>query len=88
MQAIQTYFIGPTNFRGSRVVAKTADGRVTLNWDHALNPAGNHRAAARALADRFGWSGEWVRGGLADGSSVFVNVREFDAGFGSGEFAS
>ena len=81
MQAIQTYFIGPTNHRGSRIVAKSAAGKVTLEWDHALNPAGNHRAAARALAEKYGWSGEWVCGGLADGSSVFVNVADYGAGF-------
>jgi hypothetical protein len=83
MQAIQTYFVSPTNFRGSRIVAKAAAGKVTLQWDHAMNPEGNHRAAAKALADKFGWSGDWVCGGCADGSSVFVNVQDFGAGFKS-----
>lgn len=81
MQAIQTYFIGPTNHRGSRIVAKAAAGKVTLDWDHALSSEANHRAAARAFAEKMEWPGTWACGGLADGSSVFVNVNDYGAGF-------
>lgn len=83
MIAIRTYYVGPTNSRGSRIVAQGAKAdrsrgwpaqRVTLHWNHALNADGNHKAAAKALADKFGWSGEWVCGGLDDGEQVWVNT--------------
>lgn len=87
-QAIETKFHGPTNSRGSRVSAKASAGRVTLSWNHALNSEDNHRAAARALAEKFKWKGEWVGGGMAnDRGYVFVNVRGDFSGFGTGEFA-
>lgn len=43
-----------------------------------LNPAGNHVAAAKALATELGWNyGRWV-GGDPDGSSVFVCDSKFN----------
>lgn len=74
MQAIRTYFIGPTNYRGSRVKAVAAAGSITLPWDHALNPLGNHRAAAKALAEQYDWPGRWTPGDIADGSTIWVNL--------------
>lgn len=65
-QAIITKFIGPTNFRGSRVKATADAGSITLSWDHALNSERNHDAAAEALARKFKWSGTWYGGGLPD----------------------
>lgn len=63
--------------RGARIKATSASGSITLGWDHALNPAANHKAAAMALAKRNGsegatWHGatgkdgamHWVRGGI------------------------
>ena len=54
---IETRFLGPTNYRGSRVSAvckRDSDCafRATVNWRHALNPTDNHRAAAEALIER------------------------------------
>jgi len=51
---IITRYLGPTNCRGSRVVAthKRDNGqtwRKVLGWDHALNSEENHQAAAEAL---------------------------------------
>ncbi len=63
-QAITTKFLGPTNFRGSRVKARAEAGSVTVEWDHALDPAGNHARAAKALAEKKGWAGRWIAGGL------------------------
>lgn len=64
MIAILTKFHGPTNYRGSRVTAKTTAGhRVTLSWDHALDVADNHRAAAVALCTKMNWDGTLVEGG-------------------------
>ncbi len=73
-QAIYTKFLGPTNSRGSRVKAFADAGSVTVSWNHALNATENHRAAAMALAAKFGWSGTWVGGGGVNGD-VYVNVE-------------
>lgn len=80
-QAILTYYLPPTNRLEGRIKAKASAGSVVLNWDHALNIDGNHRAAAVALAKRCGWTGDYVCGGFTDGSSVFVAVQDFGAGF-------
>lgn len=79
MQAIVTKYLGPTDHRGSRVVAKCQAGKLTLGWDDALDSDDNHRAAAMALVKRLGWDapcyGTWVRGSLPDGcGDVFVCV--------------
>jgi hypothetical protein len=51
MQAIVTKYIGPTNFRGSRIKATAAAGSITIPYEAALNPTQNHDAAALALAN-------------------------------------
>ena len=72
-QAIVTRYMGPTNFRGSRVKATCAAGSLTLSWDDSLDTAANHAAACKALADRLGWGGKWRGGGMPDGrGDVFV----------------
>jgi hypothetical protein len=67
-QAITTKYLGPTNFRGSRVKATAEAGSVTISWDDAKSVEANHDAAAAALAAKFGWNewtgGRWVSGGL------------------------
>jgi hypothetical protein len=85
IQAIVTKFLGPTNFRGSRVKATASAGSVTIEWDHALNPDGNHRAAAEALCRKLGWSGRYVEGGQPEGNGN-VYVCDIGDGFGEGRF--
>ena len=57
---IVTRYLGPTNHRGSRVVAthrrdssrsSCNPWRKALPWDHALSSEANHQAAAQALLD-------------------------------------
>ena len=55
-QAIVTKYHGPTNYRPARVSAKADAGRLVRTYDYALNPDGNHQAAAQALAERLGWT--------------------------------
>lgn len=71
MKAIRTHYLGPTNFRGSRIVA-TAEGghRLVVAYDHGA--ADPHADAAAALRDSLGWEGEMVGGGLPDGSWAWV----------------
>lgn len=50
MIAIFTRYHGPTNYRGSRYSARTADGRrVTLSADYSRDADDNHASAAAAL---------------------------------------
>lgn len=74
LQAIVTKYHGPGNVRGSRVKATAAAGSVTLSWDCAKNSEDNHVAAAKALADKFGWGGYWFGGGMprGHGGNVYV----------------
>jgi hypothetical protein len=71
-QAIVTKYYGPTNTRGARIVARAQAGRASVGWGHADSIDVNHAGAACVLADKFGWSGEWVHGVLPDGRHVFV----------------
>ena len=78
-KAIQTKYIGPTNFLGSRVKAVAQSGAVTVKWDCALDQEENHRQAALALCRRLGW--RWSQacmatGWLNDGSAVHVYIPQ------------
>lgn len=58
---IRTRYAGPTDRRGSRVIAdhrrdSETVWRATVPWDHALNAEANHEAAARRLLNRFSLS--------------------------------
>ena len=74
LQAITTTYIGATNYKGSRVKAKSQAGNVMVSWDHSLDINENHTAAAKALAEKYDWKGEWVGGASPDGRG-FVFVR-------------
>lgn len=71
-QAIVTKYIGPTNYRGARIKATASAGSITVPYAYELEIQAAHRAAARALADKFGWAGDMVGGGLAQGGYCFV----------------
>lgn len=50
MLGIITKFIGPTNFKGSRIKAIMPSGAsMYISWDHALDAEDNHRNAAIAV---------------------------------------
>jgi hypothetical protein len=79
MQAITTKYIGPTNFRGSRVKATCQARSVTIDWDDGLNSDDNHDAAAQALAHKLDWNGKWFGGGLPGGKgNCYVRVTSDD----------
>ena len=74
-QAITTKFLGPTNFRGARIVAKAQAGRRTVAWDDALDAQANHARAAEMLAKHYGWTGPWAGGASHDDTGYhFVSV--------------
>ena len=74
-QAIVTKYLGPTNMRGSRVVATCQAGSLTVGWDHALDAPANHTAAARELAEHMGWHGTWVGGAMPGAGYCYVMLR-------------
>lgn len=74
MQAIVTKYIPPSACRGSRVKASAAAGSLTIAFGNEKSDAGNYTAAARALAIRYGWSGQWIGGSTPDQNYVFVWV--------------
>jgi len=74
-QAIQTKFHGPTNTRGARVKATADAGSVTVSWDHAIGIYENHKAAAVALARRYGWPEDLDGGSLPGSGYAFICRR-------------
>lgn len=75
LQAIQTKYVNRNG--AGRILVKAPAGRREYGWDHALNAAQNHRAAA----EEFALSLEWIESGkpdallagvLADGSYAFI----------------
>lgn len=74
-KAIETRYVGPTNQRGSRVIAQCAAGSVSVPYDYALNEDQMHALAALALAKRLEWPGLWIGGASRNGrGNVFVGV--------------
>lgn len=74
-QAITTSYRGPTDSRGSRVIARCEAKRISVPWDHALNAPDNHAAAALQLLHDLGWDehNALAMGGTREGY-VFVQV--------------
>lgn len=79
MVAIETRYLGPTDTKGSRIVATDANGgRVVVGYSDALHVDDAHNCAALALLKKRGWGGLWVRGGSKHGS-VYVCVQWGDS---------
>jgi hypothetical protein len=75
MKAITVKYHGPSNIRGSRIIASDLDGnRVTLSYDCALSAEDNQRLAAQALCQKMGWDGTLAHGSIK-GAEVFVFVE-------------
>ena len=82
MQTIITKYLGPTNYKGSRIKAmQSAKGfngerpqSIIRSRDYGLNDDENHAVVAREFAEKMGWQGEWIGGSNSDGGYVFVNA--------------
>ena len=48
MRAIRTKFAGPTDTRGSRIIATSRAGRTVMPYRYELSAGENHAAAAAA----------------------------------------
>ena len=72
MKAITTTYHGPTDTRGSRIIASDGDGnRASVPYDHSLDAEGNYDAAALALCAKIGWGGRLVSGYLGNGKAAY-----------------
>lgn len=73
MQPISTKYHGPTNTKPSRIVARAAGQSVTMSPQDStkMHHEDIHAAAAKALAVKLGWKGEWV-GQRLDSSWVWI----------------
>jgi hypothetical protein len=56
MQAIETRWLGPTDTKDSRIVARCEAGRIVVPWDDSADVFHNHAEAARKLAAKLGWT--------------------------------
>lgn len=77
-QAIVTKYLGPTDYRGSRIKASAAAGTHTTGYDSGLNTEENHETAARCLMNKFGWSerNEIIGGQMRNGDYCWVLVEK------------
>jgi hypothetical protein len=75
MKAIITKYLGPTNFKGSRIKASDMDkNSIIIGYDCGLNSEENHTKAAKALCQKMGWNNKMICGGLPNGYAfVFVS---------------
>ena len=72
MKAITTKYLGPTNFRGSRIKAYAEGGNtITISYPYELSGQAVHEKAAVALCEKMKWPGELI-GGATDKGYVFV----------------
>ncbi len=68
MIAIETKYIGPSNYKDARIVAYTINGqRLTISYPYELSGEAVHRKAAQALADKMDWKGKLVAGATKAG---------------------
>lgn len=72
MKAIRTKYSGPTNTRGSRIIATDEDGnRISVPYECEFNSERAHAQGALALCKKLGWKGTLTAGSLGTGY-VFV----------------
>lgn len=72
MQTITTKYLGPTNYRGSRIKASTTTGvHITRPFNHVHSDVKVHAVVAMELAKSLGWEGQMIAGDTPTGY-VFV----------------
>ena len=74
-QSIETRYVGPTNHRGSRIIATTPGGhKLTHEWNYEFNIEANHYAAAEALRANLDWPSIKAGGSTAKGYAFVTTV--------------
>ena len=87
-QSILTKYIPPTNTRGARIKAvqsgwndKRQCASITIPYPHELNTDQAHALAARMLAEKLDWPGQWAPaslGAFSDFAYCFCRVDSKD----------
>lgn len=73
METIITKYLGPTNFRGARIIATSETGkRITREYNYGMGTVRNHSVVAAELARKLGMTGELLAGSTKTGY-VFVS---------------
>jgi len=75
MQAIETKYLCPTNFKGARIKASSQAGSITVPYEHR---GSEHDAALKALVTKLGWWGVWARGANGMGNFYVCISRSRD----------
>ena len=76
-QSIETHYVGPTNHRGSRIIATTPGGhKLTHAWNYEFNIEANHYAAAEALRAKLDWSSIKAGGSTVKGYAFVTSILE------------
>lgn len=65
-KAITTKYFGPTNCRGSRIQASANGVRPIYSPRGSGSIDNEHAKAAKALAEKYDWTGLWIAGGKPD----------------------
>ena len=79
LRSIITRYLGPTDCRGTRIVADAGKGaRLTMPYDHALNTNENHAEAAKALCLKMGWDKVQAIYSGGHESGVYVHVLSME----------
>lgn len=79
MQAIPIKYVGPTNTKGSRMVASAQAGRKSFSYDYALNIEENAIKAAKLYAESKGWKGQMAIGQDSKGDWQAVFIEELNS---------
>lgn len=75
--AIETRYIGATDYRGSRCKAEAGRHSITISWESDLDSFAMHHKAALALSEKLGWKGTMVAGGTKRGYVFVFSERDF-----------
>jgi hypothetical protein len=73
LQAILVKSLPATNTKNYRLSAQCCGGRVVITWNDELEKEENHIRAAKLLAIKMGWTGNFYGGVIKSGDSVFVH---------------
>ena len=77
MKAIKVRLMYNTDHKPMRLVASAEPhkhNRLVRSLDVEMTHDENVAATAKALAEKLGWSGTWVKGFLDNHTGVFVNI--------------
>ncbi len=72
MKAILVKYKGPSNTKGSRLIASDGDrNRITVGYPHELSGSAVYEYAATLLCKKMNWQGELIGGQLGN-DHVFI----------------